>query len=141
MSTVRPLIRIIPIVTLVIIPISAKAQRLEEITVIGVVPAGSNIDAAKLAYPIQMANAEDLDSASILSVADFLRQNFSSVSVNDAQNNPMQPDIQYRGFTASPLLGLAQGLAVYQNGARINEPLGDTVNSVSYTHLTLPTKA
>ena len=124
----RPIIRIIPIVTLVIIPISAKAQRLEEITVIGVVPAGSNIDTAKLAYPIQMANAEDLDSASILSVVDFLRQNFSSVSVNDAQNNPMQPDIQYRGFTASPLLGLAQGLAVYQNGARINEPLGDTVN-------------
>jgi len=107
---------------------ASDAQRLEEITVIGVVPAGSSIDATKLAYPIQTANAEDLDSASILNIADFLRQNFSSVSVNDAQNNPMQPDIQYRGFTASPLLGLAQGLAVYQNGARINEPLGDTVN-------------
>ena len=122
------IIRIIPIVPLVVIPISVNAQRLEEITVTGVVPAGSNIDAAKLAYPIQTANADDLDSASVLSVADFLRQNFSSVSVNDAQNNPMQPDIQYRGFTASPLLGLAQGLSVYQNGARINEPLGDTVN-------------
>ena len=107
---------------------ASDAQRLEEIMVIGVVPAGSSIDATKLAYPIQTANAEDLDSASILNIADFLRQNFSSVSVNDAQNNPMQPDIQYRGFTASPLLGLAQGLAVYQNGARINEPLGDTVN-------------
>ena len=108
--------------------ISSRAQQLEEIIVTGVVPAGSSIDATKLAYPIQTANAEDLDNASILSVADFLRQNFSSVTVNDAQNNPMQPDLQYRGFTASPLLGLAQGLAVYQNGARINEPLGDTVN-------------
>ena len=92
------MIRIIPIVLLVVIPISVNAQRLEEITVTGVVPAGSNIDAAKLAYPIQTANADDLDSASVLSVADFLRQNFSSVSVNDAQNNPLQPDIQYRGF-------------------------------------------
>ena len=108
--------------------ISSRAQQVEEIIVTGVVPAGSSIDATKLAYPIQTANAEDLDNASILSVADFLRQNFSSVTVNDAQNNPMQPDLQYRGFTASPLLGLAQGLAVYQNGARINEPLGDTVN-------------
>ena len=64
----------------------------------------------------------------MVNIADFLRQNFSSISLNDAQNNPMQPDLQYRGFTASPLLGLAQGLAVYQNGIRINEPLGDTVN-------------
>ena len=83
--------------------ISSRAQQLEEIIVTGVVPAGSSIDATKLAYPIQTANAEDLDNASILSVADFLRQNFSSVTVNDAQNNPMQPDLQYRGFTASPL--------------------------------------
>ena len=28
----------------------------------------------------------------------------------------------------SPLLGLPQGLAVYQNGVRLNEPFGDTVN-------------
>ena len=116
------------VASLCLVSLASEAQRLEEITVIGVVPAGSSVDATKLAYPIQTANAEDIDNASILSVADFLRQNFSSISVNDAQNNPMQPDIQYRGFTASPLLGLAQGLAVYQNGARINEPLGDTVN-------------
>ena len=116
------------VISLLSFSLASKAQRLEEITVVGVVPAGSSINAAKLAYPIQTANSDDLDNASILNVADFLRQNFSSVSANDAQNNPMQPDIQYRGFTASPLLGLAQGLAVYQNGVRINEPLGDTVN-------------
>ncbi len=39
-----------------------------------------------------------------------------------------KPDLQYRGFTASPLLGLPQGLAVYQNGVRINEVFGDTIN-------------
>ena len=47
---------------------------------------------------------------------------------NRRAEDPLQPDLQYRGFTASPLLGLAQGLAVYQNGVRINEPLGDTIN-------------
>ena len=37
-------------------------------------------------------------------------------------------DVQYRGFTASPVEGTPQGLAVYQNGVRINEVFGDTVN-------------
>ncbi|MDO6749051.1 TonB-dependent receptor plug domain-containing protein, partial [Gilvimarinus sp. 1_MG-2023] len=41
---------------------------------------------------------------------------------------PYQPDVQYRGFTASPLLGLPQGVSVYMNGVRFNEPFGDTVN-------------
>ena len=51
-----------------------------------------------------------------------------SVHVNEAQNNPLQPDIYYRGFVASPLLGLPQGLSTYVNGVRFNEPFGDTVN-------------
>ena len=50
------------------------------------------------------------------------------MSAQDVQNNPFQPDVQYRGFTASPLLGLPQGLSVYLNGTRVNEPFGDTVN-------------
>ncbi|MEJ0008324.1 MAG: Plug domain-containing protein [Steroidobacteraceae bacterium] len=40
----------------------------------------------------------------------------------------IQPDILYRGFEASPVLGTPEGLAVYQNGVRINEAFGDTVN-------------
>ena len=38
------------------------------------------------------------------------------------------PDVQFRGFVASPVAGTPQGLAVYQNGIRINEAFGDTVN-------------
>ena len=34
----------------------------------------------------------------------------------------------YRGFVASPVQGVPQGLAVYQNGVRINEAFGDVVN-------------
>jgi outer membrane receptor protein involved in Fe transport len=36
--------------------------------------------------------------------------------------------VQFRGFVASPVAGTPQGLAVYQNGMRINEAFGDTVN-------------
>ena len=106
----------------------ALAQDPEEIVVTGVVPAGSTLDRDKIPFPVQTGTANDMENIGALSLADFLRQSFSSVSLNEAQNNPMQPDLQYRGFTASPLLGLAQGIAVYQNGVRINEPLGDTVN-------------
>ena len=106
----------------------AHAQDAEEVLVIGVIPSGAGLDKSKIPFPVQNRNASDIENANPLNISDFLRQSFTSVSLNDAQNNPMQPDLQYRGFTASPLLGLAQGLAVYQNGARINEPLGDAVN-------------
>lgn len=107
---------------------AATQQNVEEIVVIGVVPGGVGIDRNKIPYPVQTADAAAIQQADNASIADFLRRGFASVSLNDAQNNPLQPDLQYRGFTASPLLGLAQGLSVYQNGARINEPLGDSVN-------------
>ena len=36
--------------------------------------------------------------------------------------------MQFRGFVSSPVSGTPQGLAVYQNGVRINEAFGDTMN-------------
>ena len=50
------------------------------------------------------------------------------MTLNSSQGNPYQPDVNYRGFTASPLLGTPQGLSVFQDGVRINEPFGDVVN-------------
>src|SRR5262245_41775925 len=51
----------------------------------------------------------------------------AGITLNETQGSPFMPDLQYRGFTASPLLGLPQGLAVYQNGTRLNEPFGDNI--------------
>jgi outer membrane receptor protein involved in Fe transport len=109
---------------------SAAAQTVDdEIVVIGVTPGnGAGLPADKIPYNVRTATAEEIERSRSLDLSDFLNRNMGSVSLNDAQNNPLQPDIQYRGFTGSPLLGLAQGLAVYQNGVRINEPLGDTIN-------------
>src|SRR6202008_1690009 len=49
-------------------------------------------------------------------------------SLSDAQGNSMFQDLRLHGFEASPLQGVAQGVAVYQNGIRLNEAFGDTVN-------------
>lgn len=104
------------------------AQPMEVVEVVGQTPLGAGIDADKIAANVQQASAEQLAEQGALDLADFMRRNLASVFVNEAQTNPLQPDLQYRGFVGSPLLGLPQGIAVYQDGVRINEPFGDTVN-------------
>lgn len=88
----------------------------------------SEIAANKLPTRIQKVDSEQLQKAQSLSLSEYMNRYLSGVSVNEAQNNPLQPDIYYRGFVASPLLGMPQGLSTYVNGVRFNEPFGDTVN-------------
>jgi iron complex outermembrane receptor protein len=57
-----------------------------------------------------------------------LNENVPGVTLDDAAGNPFQPNLLYHGFQASPLQGNGQGLAVYLNGVRFNQPFGDTVN-------------
>ena len=78
--------------------------------------------------PVQTANDRDLIRGNPLNLADFLNQNLSGVHINETQNNPFQPDVNYRGYSASPLLGTPQGLSVYMDGVRLNQPFGDVVS-------------
>tara|TARA_R110001592_G_scaffold38609_1_gene127168 strand:- start:5903 stop:8428 length:2526 start_codon:yes stop_codon:yes gene_type:complete len=110
-------------------PVIAEDETLEEVQVYGIKLGSATAQPVdKLPYALQRATAADIARSQSLDISEFMNNTLTSVSINSAQNNPLQPDVQYRGFTASPLLGLPQGLAVYQNGVRINEPLGDTVN-------------
>jgi outer membrane receptor protein involved in Fe transport len=109
--------------------LALAAAELEHIIVIGTSPgAGLGQDVNKVPFAVQLISDADLDQSQSLDLTDYLNTRAPSVNINSAQNNPLQPDLQFRGFTASPLLGLSQGIAVYQNGVRINEPLGDAVN-------------
>lgn len=104
-------------------------QPLENIEVVGVTPlSGVGLAADKIPVNIQTATAEDIERQQALDISDFMNQAMMSISINHAQNNPFQPDLKFRGFTASPLVGNAQGISVYQDGIRINEPFGDAVN-------------
>ena len=73
---------------------AASQENVEEIVVIGVVPGGAGIDRNKIPYPVQTADATAIQQADNASLADFLRRGFGSVTLNDAQNNPLQPDLQ-----------------------------------------------
>lgn len=57
-----------------------------------------------------------------------LAQHLPGAALTHEQGNDMQPSLRFNGFAASPLLGTPQGLSVFQDGVRINEPFGDTVN-------------
>jgi outer membrane receptor protein involved in Fe transport len=96
--------------------------------IVVVAPYNATVPLERVPANVQSATAEDIDRLQSLDLTDFLDRDFGSVSINHAQNNPLQPDVNFRGFTASPLLGLSPGFTIYQNGVRINEPFGDTVN-------------
>jgi outer membrane receptor protein involved in Fe transport len=108
--------------------LSQPATSLEVIEVVGTTPLGAELDTDRIATNVQSATAAELRERGALDLADFMNRSLGSVFVNEVQSNPLQPDVQYRGFVGSPLLGLPQGLAIYQDGVRLNEPFGDTVN-------------
>lgn len=109
----------------------AKDQPLDlgTIDVVSTTPlSGSEIESGKIPTTIQRVDSDQLQKAQSISLSEYMNRYLSGVSTNEAQNNPLQPDIYYRGFVASPLLGMPQGLSTYVNGVRFNEPFGDTVN-------------
>jgi iron complex outermembrane recepter protein len=106
-----------------------ESAPLAQVVVIGSTPVpGMNIDSDKIPGNVQSLNAADLSEDGVASIINGLSTHLGSVDINDTLADPFQPDILYRGFEASPVLGTPQGLAIYQNGVRINEAFGDTVN-------------
>jgi outer membrane receptor protein involved in Fe transport len=89
---------------------------------------GSRLPRDRIPANVQTATGQSISDQHSLDLSAYLNDALGSVHVNDVQSNPLQPDLQYRGFVASPVLGAPQGLSTYLDGARLNEPFGDTVN-------------
>jgi len=105
------------------------AFELPDVEVVSTTPVGATgLKRKKISGNVQSAEDEEINRHEALSLPDFMNRKMQSVNINDVQNNPYQPDITYRGFTASPVLGTPIGLSVYQDGVRVNEAFGDTVN-------------
>jgi len=97
-----------------------------QIVVIGVSPVGGALDSDTVPANTETVTGEDIQRAGGFLKA--LDGGIGGVGLEHAQGNPFQPNVVYRGFEASPLAGNAQGLAVYVEGGRFNQPFGDTVN-------------
>lgn len=105
-------------------------ERLQQIEIISTSPVlGSGVNADKLPNSIRVLKSSDLEAnGGPASLTNALAEQVGSVNLNSTFGNPYQPDLTYRGFVASPVVGVPQGFAVYQSGVRINEAFGDTVN-------------
>ncbi|NKI99156.1 TonB-dependent receptor [Novosphingobium sp. SG707] len=75
-----------------------------------------------------LIDAKALRAMQALSVSDALARQTPGVVINEVQGNPLQSDLSFRGYTASPLLGTPQGIAVYVDGVRANQPFGEVVS-------------
>jgi iron complex outermembrane receptor protein len=107
----------------------AEVLELPTVEVVGTTPLpGIGTPLRDVPANVQIYTSKDLAKQRQTNVTDYLEQNPTSVTINSGQGNPFQPDISFRGFTASPLLGTPQGLSVFQDGVRVNEPFGDVVN-------------
>ncbi|MBS7458447.1 TonB-dependent receptor [Coralloluteibacterium stylophorae] len=90
--------------------------------------AGSTVDADHLPYTVQTATAGDIAAAQTANLTDFLTRRLAGVNGNEVQGSPFQTDITFRGFRASALPGAPQGVSVFLDGVRLNEPFADIVS-------------
>jgi iron complex outermembrane receptor protein len=89
---------------------------------------GAGIDIDKTPANTQTLGVADLSREGPANLTGALSDQLGSININENLDDAFQPDILLRGFEASPVLGTPQGVAVYQNGVRINEAFGDTVD-------------
>ncbi|MFM8860427.1 MAG: TonB-dependent receptor plug domain-containing protein, partial [Methylocystis sp.] len=77
---------------------------------------------------VHVVEGAEIANVRKFNLGEALQRTAPGVVINDVGGNPGFPELNYRGFNASPFAGVPQGLAVFQNGIRINEMWGDTVN-------------
>ncbi|WP_427915415.1 TonB-dependent receptor [Ramlibacter sp. MMS24-I3-19] len=85
------------------------------------------LDVPTSLYPGHAQQATDgaIERAGAGTLPEFMNRRLLGVNVNEVQGSPYQVDVNYRGQRLSPLLGTAQGLSLWLDGVRINQPFGD----------------
>jgi outer membrane receptor protein involved in Fe transport len=110
-------------------PLPPPQFALPDVNVVGSTPLlGSGIDRDDIPAATNVLGEKDIDRTGIPSLTQAILDNIPGATINDVESNVFQPDILFRGFTASPVAGTSEGLAVYVNGMRFNDAFGDTVN-------------
>src|SRR5580658_2852738 len=107
----------------------ALSSQTSKVDVVSATPlAGTDLATDQIAGPVQTATATDVENSGALELGDLMNRRLNGVYLNEMQGNPFQPDVNFRGYTASPLLGTPEGLSVYVDGVRQNQPFGDVVS-------------
>ena len=89
---------------------------------------GNDVPLSQVPADVQVIDRQVLDARPTQSLATTLADQINAGSFTDTQGNAFNTTLNLRGYSASPVLGSAQGVSVYQNGTRVNDPFGDLVN-------------
>jgi outer membrane receptor protein involved in Fe transport len=76
---------------------------------------------------VQVIKPQDVQDQSGVSLADYLNNNTQGISFNEVGGNPWQPEIFFRGYSAGSITGNPQGLSIFVDGVRENQPFSDVV--------------
>ncbi len=89
---------------------------------------GSGIEINKVPGDVTVVSSKDFIQQYSPSVTTAITSHTPAAVALSVDGSDLSPDLFYRGFDASRISGTSAGLAVYENGVRINENFGDSVN-------------
>src|SRR3954470_21552071 len=106
---------------------NAKGEASEEITVVGRLP---QVPLAPSSVPagVVVIDKSHLRNDGPGGLPESLAAAVPGLSMADEQGNAYQPDLSLRGFEATPVTGVPQGVSVYLDGVRVNEPTAEEIN-------------
>src|SRR5438309_7083256 len=106
---------------------SRLVEASEEIVVIGRLPQPS-LPPSKVPAAVQLIDRSELQRAGPASLPDSLAGQVPGFTLSDEQGNSYQPDLSLRGFQATSVTGVPQGVSVFLDGVRVNEPTAEEIN-------------
>src|SRR5262249_10953441 len=93
-------------VTLAVASLSTRTD------VISSTPIGPlDVPLSDVPVPVQTLTSKTIEDTNAIDLTDAMFRRLNGVNINENQNNPFQPDVSYRGYTASPLVGSPAGLS------------------------------
>jgi len=86
-----------------------------------------SLSSGEVPASVQVITGEEIRRSGALTLQDFMQQ-LPGVYLNDEQGNSYQFDLSFRGFTATSVTGVPQGISVFVDGVRVNEPAVEEIN-------------
>jgi iron complex outermembrane recepter protein len=108
-------------------PSEEGVLRLPPVQVIAPAPLPEALPRSWMPGAVDILQRADIGPSRPAVLPDVLER-LPGVTLQNEQGNPLQPTLTLRGFVASPVTGLPQGVSVFLDGVRINEPTVEEVN-------------
>ena len=104
-----------------------KGEASEEIVVIGRLPQ-LPLPPSSVPASVQVVEEDEPRASGHPNLPDSLAGRVPGMTLSDEQGNSYQPDLSLRGFQVTSVTGVPQGVSVFLDGVRVNEPTAEEVN-------------